>query len=167
MNIPSGLSLSLAIFLFCSLVGCITPPLSVDPSWLSPLQVRAMETRTYTEQDTMGTLKTVLNVLQDEGYLVDYANSELGILHAHKTTVSSLNYTYAPDLTNYKSLISFLPLQKFDITTATVNVSEFENQVKVRINFQHDITGPVTDLKVYQTFFAKLDRGVFIQKQKL
>jgi hypothetical protein len=59
---------------------------------------------------------------------------------------------------------------------ATANVSEFGKQIRVRINFQqkvYDSAGQVAkveqidDPKFYQEFFAKVDKGLFIQKEKL
>ncbi|MDB6028542.1 MAG: hypothetical protein JWM68_4765 [Verrucomicrobiales bacterium] len=164
MTIQRGLSLSLAIAVSVLLGGCVTGSNSQQLQEQSPLQIRARETRTYEDRDAKTTLKTVLDVLQDEGYLVDYGNTDLGLLHASKTTFDTVDQSW---------------FWQNPLTTrleATVNVSSFGGQMRVRINFQTKVsdsqgnvywTALISDPKFYQEFFAKLDRGLFIQKQGL
>jgi len=179
------LALSLPIILGVLAGGCTTPLQTADPVQRSPLQTRAIETRTYENQDAKATLKTVLNVLQDEGFLVDYGNSDLGLLHANKAVADSNVGRFGnvsggsgsgsspprPRLSPGVIIIS--PTSSLE---ATVNVSDFGDRIKVRISFQQKFTystggvysaAPVTDARFYQDFFAKLDRGLFIQKQGL
>jgi hypothetical protein len=63
----------------------------------------------------------------------------------------------------------------FKMIEVTVNVSDFGKQARVRASFQAkylDQRGnpldvyTVDDAKFYQDFFAKVDKGIFIQKQK-
>src|SRR4051812_28871903 len=68
--------------------GCRSP-LPPDASALPATELRAIQTRTYDLPDTKAMLKTVLDVLQDDGYIVDYGQTELGILHATKTISAS------------------------------------------------------------------------------
>lgn len=66
---------------------------------------------------------------------------------------------------------------KFKTVEATVNINEFgANQTRVRISFVAKIMDnmgdpmevyEVDDMKFYQDFFVKMDKGIFIQKQKL
>jgi hypothetical protein len=58
----------------------------------------------------------------------------------------------------------------------TLNVSEYGTECRVRANFQIKVMnnkGNVMDIKqieddkFYQDFFAKGDKGIFIQKEKL
>ena len=164
MTIQRGFSLSLAIAVSILLGGCVTSSNSRNDPQQSPLQIRARETRTYEDRDAKTTLKTVLNVLQDEGYLVDYGNTDLGLLHASKTTLDQVNQSW------------FFQNSVTTRMEATVNVSDFGGGMRVRINFQTKIsdaqgniywTALISDPKFYQEFFAKLDRGLFIQKQGL
>ncbi len=116
---------------------------------LSPLEIRAIQTRTYDGQDAKATLKGVMNVLQDEGFLIDFGNTDLGLLRASRGSFGALE--------------------------ATVNVSEFGKQTRVRVSFGtlqyadggRTFTRPVQVAAVYQDFFVKLERGFFIQKQGL
>ena len=56
-----------------------------------------------------------------------------------------------------------------------MNVSKFGAQTKVRVNVQVTARNKLNETDVYelddpsyyQTFFAKVDKGIFIQKEKL
>lgn len=176
MRIRRGLSLSLSLVLSGAVAGCYSPLPSVNTSRLSPLQVRAMETRTYDGPDTKTALKTVLNVLQDEGFLVDYGNTDLGLLHASKTIGATTDQAYTLAVGVFDGLNGNRSFGSMAMIEATANVSDFGNQIKVRINFQRKLVGlngvvlaaaPIGDPRTYQEFFAKLDRGLFIQNQGL
>ena len=65
---------------------------------------------------------------------------------------------------------------KNSIIESSANVSEYGAQTRVRINFQlktmnnkGEIVGvnQIDDAKYYQEFFAKVDKGIFITKEKL
>ena len=66
--------------------------------------------------------------------------------------------------------------KKNSIIECSGNVSEFGSQTKVRVNFQTKMMNnkgevmdvrQVDDAKYYQEFFRKVDKGIFIQKEKL
>jgi hypothetical protein len=171
MKTQRALILGLSAFILI-LGGCATSSSPLNNSPRSPLQVRAMETRTYEGNDSRTTLKTLVDVLQDEGFLVDYAHSEMGLLHASKTIVGSASQ-------NLRRSVPFIPFAWdgfFTTLDATVNVSNFGDGARVRISFHQKLSSdagglmavtPVFDAKLYQEFFAKVDRGLFIQKQGL
>ncbi len=175
MRTRYGLSMGLAI-LCGALAGCATDPL-VDSSRLTALQIRSIQTRTYEGDDAKATLKTVLNVLQDEGFLVDYGNADLGLLHGSKTLDEIAAQKFGLEPAHFEHSFGFDGLLVNIVTIeATANISGFDNGMKVRINFQRKLTdfrgvvigaAPVVDAKVYQEFFAKVERGLFIQKQGL
>jgi hypothetical protein len=50
----------------------------------SQLQIRELQTRSYDTRNTKMVMKTMLNVLQDDGFIVKEANTELGLLTATK-----------------------------------------------------------------------------------
>jgi hypothetical protein len=162
MNIRRGLPWTLTTVLCVVLTGCYSPSGSQNSSQLSlsPLQTSATQTRTYDKQNSKEALKTVLNVLQDEGYLIDYGQADLGLLHGTK---SAGGYG-APSYGTVTTL------------EATVNISEFGDHLKIRINLQSRIVDrygylmvatTITDPLTYQDFFTKLERAFFIQKQGL
>jgi hypothetical protein len=180
MKIPRVLLAGLLAVLGVSLNGCTNVP-TLEPSQLTPLQIRAIETRSYEGMESKAMLKTVLNVLQDEGFLVDYGNSDLGLLHASRTIGgNSTEQVFGSAIELFGVRRRFPPTML--TIEATANITEAGNRIKVRLTFQHQdrtvlFTGanantvssavPVTDPRIYQEFFAKLDRGLFIQKQGL
>ena len=151
----------------CATTG-VTPP-------KTQLQIREFQTRSFETNNVKMVMKAMLNVLQDDGYIVKNANVELGLLNATKEV----------DITNkWEVFGAFLgatqgyqtSFAKNRIIEATANVSEFGTQCRVRINFQiKDMdnkggvraVGQIEDEKFYQDFFSKVDKGVFIQKEKL
>ena len=136
----------------------------------SQLEIRSLQTRTYDTHDSKMVMRTMLNVLQDEGFIVKEANAEMGFLTASKEM----------DVQTKEAVFwgTFFggTWEKGAVVEATANVSEFGKQTKVRVNFQkkiYDSVGKVTkadqiqDPEFYQEFFAKVDKGMFLQKEKL
>jgi hypothetical protein len=118
-------------------------------------------------------MKAVLNVLQDDGYIVKNANIELGLLNATKevdiTDKWEVFGAFIAATQGYQSRFA-----KNRIIEATANVSEFGKRCIVRMNFQiKDLdnlggvrqVGQIEDERYYQDFFFKLDKGIFIQKE--
>ena len=63
------------------LAGCaMTPPAPQK----TQLEIREFQTRAYETKDVKMVMKSLLNVLQDDGYIVKNANVELGLLTATK-----------------------------------------------------------------------------------
>lgn len=118
-------------------------------------------------------MKAMINVLQDDGYIVKNVNLELGLLTATKEMdVESKGEAFMATL--------FMGAQarwkKNSIIESSANVSEFGSQCRVRVNFQlksMDNAGGVLEVhqiedgNYYQEFFSKVDKGVFIQKEKI
>src|SRR2546427_1871816 len=63
---------------------CAFPRRLPEPIPLTQLEIRASQTRTYAGPDAQTVVKTLLNVLQDDGFLVHYGDLELGLLDASK-----------------------------------------------------------------------------------
>jgi len=136
----------------------------------SQLEIREIQTRQYDNRDTKVVMKTMLNVLQDDGFIVTEANSDLGFLTASKEVdVQSKEAAFWG--TFFKTT-----WDKNSRVEVTVNVSEFGKQTRVRVNFQSKVynsAGQVSgveqiyDPKFYQEFFVKVDKGLFIEQEKL
>ncbi|MDB6058922.1 MAG: hypothetical protein JWO95_2766, partial [Verrucomicrobiales bacterium] len=154
-------------------------------SVLPASELRAMQTRSYDALTPQSAIKTVVDVLQDDGYIVDYGNIDLGILHATKVISETVDEAFS-------GRGFFLEDQTYPSYggtryEATVNLSAFGQKTRIRISLQRhndEITGSylgpygdvptlrthagtVVDAKIYQEFFAKLDRGLFLQNQGL
>ena len=168
----------------------------------SQLDIRQSQTREYETKDSKMVVKAVLNVLQDEGFIVKNAVVELGLLTATKEeSVQPLPGSSSGWEGPLASVIiggsmamvgrlgggfSFgrgpgydsrrEPSSKHAIIEASANVSEFGKVTRVRVNFARktvDNLGgtlevvQIEDPKFYQEFFSKVDKGVFIQREKL
>jgi len=180
---------SLAVLISCTVIDSGVRPAAQKVD--SQLQVRERQTREFDTNDTKLVLKAVLNTLQDDGFIVKNANTELGLLTAQKEVDMNSSSTSKNSDDNVWGAIfdSMLnsnrnrntnqqnkPVKKFKLIEVSVNVSEIGSRSKVRANFQAKILDDsgktldvyeVDDLKFYQDFFAKVDKGIFIQKSGL
>ena len=137
------------------------------------LQIREYQTRTYDVEDELMVLKAVANVLQDEGFIITNAEADLGLITAQKES----NIEDGGE--KFFSILFFganARYKKNAIVESTANVSQFGKQVKVRVNFllkAYNNRGELIDLgqiddeQYYQDFFAKVDKGIFIQKENI
>jgi hypothetical protein len=159
------------LFLLAALAvpGCAT----VAPPPETQLQLRAFQSRVYETRDTKMVLKAVLNVLQDEGFIVKGADSDLGFLTAtREMEVEDRRFSAAFS----RWLMGKDRWDKNTTIEATANVSLIVDKTRVRANFQTktmDNKGRISRIEVihdeafYQEFFGKVDKGVFIEKEKL
>lgn len=161
-----------AIAFCCLMSGCAFMQKEDPP--LTQLQIRELQTKELDTPDTKLVMKSMMNVLQDEGYIIKNVVADMGLLSAEKNVdienkalailMISLN-TQTPGNARWK---------KQQILEASANVTEFGKTTKVRINFQiktldnvgnvHSVV-TVKDPKYYQEFFDKVSKGVFIQEQ--
>lgn len=109
-------------------VGCATAPVSPEKT---QLQLREFETRTYEANDTKLVMKAMLNVLQDEGYIVKNAIVELGLL----TPTKEMDVEN-PTVAFWASVLGGRDARwnKNSIVEATANVSDHGTQSRVRVD---------------------------------
>ena len=152
------------------ILGCTTTP-ATPPK--TQLEIREFQTRDYDTSDVKMVMKSLLNVLQDDGYIVGTASMELGLLSASKE-VNIENKGEAVIMTILGGQHARWTKQSRLLCSG--NVTEMGKVTKVRVNFQlktFDNKGAMIDVKTiedpqfYQEFFAKVDKGIFIGKQKL
>lgn len=155
------------------------------------LQTREFQTREYDTNDVKLIMKAVLNTLQDDGFVVKNAVIDLGLLTAEKEIQLSTSRSSSSNNDDFWSGVFEQVFRssysnrsrerrdeyryaKFKRIEASVNVSEIGTRTKVRVNFQAktlDNNGQplevetIADPTFYQQFFAKVDKGIFIQKQ--
>jgi len=167
---------SLFVLLSSLLIGCLPVRPNANPPQITQLQTRAIQTRTYDGLDQKTVVKTVLNVLQDEGFLVNYGDSDLGLLNASKQLIEYDTTDYSGAFAGIIGNDQFLAV--VSTIDATANISEFGKQIKVRVNFQRKLEenldkknllniSAITDPKFYQEFFVKVDKGLYINKEGL
>jgi hypothetical protein len=126
------------------LYGCSTPETPKD--LLAPtdaqLKIRSMQTRTFDVTDRNAAIRGVIASLQDLGFIIERANEPLGLVTAAR--FAEPNY--------------------YDVISITVTVrQDTKSRLTIRANAIYN-NKPIDDPKVYQNFFASLERSLFLTK---
>jgi len=104
------------------------------------MKLRNMQTRTFDLDDRKKAMRGVIAALQDLGFIIERANEPLGLVTAAR----------------------FAEPRFFDVVGVTVTVRKVgDGKVLIRVNAIYN-NAPITDPKVYQNFFASLERSMFI-----
>ncbi len=127
------------------LYGCSTPETPKD--LLAPtdtqLKIRSMQTRAFELTDRNTAMRGVIASLQDLGFIIERANEPLGLVTAAR--FAEPNY--------------------YDVVSVTVTVrQDTKDKLAVRVNAIYN-SKPIDDPKVYQNFFASLERSLFLTKK--
>lgn len=147
------------------LTSCATT--APDPA-KTQLQIRQLQTRTFETPDDKAVLKAMVNVLQDDGYMIKEANVELGILSAIKEYEEKTSF-WAELGAAYTDTQG--ELAKNSVIESTANVSKYGEKCRVRVNFQiktfkrdggTKAVRQIADGQHYIEFFAKVHKGIFL-----
>ncbi len=127
------------------LYGCSTPPTPQD--LLAPtdaqLKIRSLQTRTFDVKNRNTAIRGVIASLQDLGFIIERANESLGLVTAAR--FAEPNY--------------------YDVISVTVTVrQDTKDRLTIRANAIYN-NKPIDDPKVYQNFFASLERSLFLTKE--
>ena len=125
--------------------GCTAPQPTQD--LLAPteaqMKMRSFQTRTFDVKDRQLAMRAVIAALQDLGFIIERANESLGLVTAAR--FAEPNY--------------------YDVVGITVTVrQEAEARMMIRANAIHN-NKPIEDPKVYQNFFATLERSLFVTRE--
>jgi len=157
------------------ITGCQTIPkdaltLSLEAKVLAQRQI---QTRKYQTPDEAKILAACAGLLQDMGFNIDESETKLGLISSSKLRSANNTGQIIVDL------LTGVPaerIQKMRACIVTRPVGENGEYVAVRVTFQRivwDIEGNVTryesltDPKIYQEFFDKLSKAVFLESQEL
>lgn len=172
------LFLAVIFCLFLSLMPAEAKKTVNDTAKAAPTQLekRQFQTRSYDGVDKALIMKAMLNVLQDEGFIVNNANPLLGFISGAKEfDVADKTIDIQKEFGTSKGSLAWKGIKVATIE-ATANVTEYGKEIKVRINFKRkllnvygnaQVINEIDDEKYYQDFFAKVDKAIFIQKQKI
>lgn len=140
------------------------------------LEKRQFQTRSFSGLNKTTVMKAMLNVLQDEGFIVNNANPMLGFISGAKEfSTDDKTIDISKEFGISKSKLALKGIKVATIE-ATANVTEYGKEMKVRINFKRKLLNvygnaqqidEIQDSEYYQDFFAKVDKAIFIQKQKI
>lgn len=168
----------LILFILClALPVCAKKTRSEDViTPMTQLEKRQFQTRTYDSTDKALVMKAMLNVLQDEGFIVYNANPLLGFIYGVKDfDTSDPNIDISKEFGLSKSRLNWNGVKVATIET-TANITEYGKSMRVRINFKRKLLNiygnaqfidDINDENYYQDFFSKVDKAIFLQKQKI
>lgn len=169
----------LALFLISILfiTGCQTIPkdaLSLSPESLAQRQI---QTRKYETKDEAKILTACAGLLQDLGFSIDESETKLGVITSSKmrSAVNAAQITTAV----FYTLLTGVPMstdkeQKMRASVITRPVGENGEYIAVRVTFQRivwntqgqvTVSESLTDPKLYQEFFDKLSKSIFLEAQ--
>lgn len=125
--------------------GCITPP-NPAQDLLSPteaqMKIRSMQTRSFDVKDRQTAMRGVIAALQDLGFIIERANEPLGLITAAR----------------------FAEPNFYDMVGLSVTIrSEADGRTTIRANAIFN-NKPIEDPRIYQNFFATLERSLFVAK---
>ncbi len=134
----------LTVVVLVLIQGCAAPQPS--PDLLAPtdaqMKIRSLQTRSFDLKDRQLAMRGVIAALQDLGFIIERANESLGLVTAAR----------------------FAEPNFYDVVGVTVTVrSEAEGRMMIRANAIYN-NRPIEDPKVYQNFFATLERSLFVTK---
>ena len=139
----------------------------------SQLQIRAYQTKIFDTKDTKLVMKAVVDTLQDEGFIIKNADTDLGIIVATKEldieskAEAIISVLFAGDLARW---------EKVQQIEASINVSPYGEGSKVRAVFlvktldnRGDLlkVEQIEDEKYYQQFFTKVSKSLFLLQERL
>ncbi len=170
-NMRKHLFLSLIVIIT---TGCAATPKPPPIPELTQLQLRQIQTREYEHNDLNAATKAVIAAFQDEGFIITTASPELGLVTAvmesyevDKSTKRTVEFWYGSGMGTYQTT------KRYESSTT---IEKFGKGIRIRINIVEKAlsnTGgniwsqPVYDAKIYQNVFSKIDKALFIEKEKI
>ncbi len=140
---------------------------------MTQLQIREIQTRSFENKDAKAVLKEMINVLQDDAFIVKHANLDLGLLSGEKDIDIEDPWNRFFSVVHNGHQASW---NKNAVIEVSANVTQFGENTKVRVNFQRKIFDnfgrvvkvlQIYDEHYYQEFFNKVHKGLFIQEEKI
>lgn len=170
------------------LAACQTLPEDAFRLTESALEMRQMQTRIYDDTTELQILSASSAVLQDLGYAIDEVERDLGLLSASKradaTSEAEIVGKIALDIAD--CLLTFLlgcendsyqsskDVQDVRMTLVVLPDADLENRHRVRLTMQRFVWDrggslyekeTIHDPTVYQAFFDKLNKSVFLERE--
>tara|TARA_B110000503_G_C6970295_1_gene338888 strand:+ start:224 stop:709 length:486 start_codon:yes stop_codon:yes gene_type:complete len=156
-HLSKNLKLLALIPVFFFLTAC---PVEKRAALKTPAELLALQTRTF-DGNKDPSLRAVVSVFQDLGYIIQTADSNTGLITAKSPTEASL---------------SFFGRNMKD-TKVTATIEQVSNtKTRVRLNFvqskrfsseygmNQENEQPIYDPNVYQDAFAKIRNAIFLRK---
>ncbi|MCX8043969.1 MAG: hypothetical protein N3B18_07595 [Desulfobacterota bacterium] len=165
------------VFFCCFILSCQTIP--HDALKLSPesLAERQLQTRVFETNDEKMILSACAALLQDLGYQIDESETSLGVILASRDRDVTDPAQVAGAVAMAILFGVATPIDKNQKVFASLTTRPLdEKRIAVRIIFQHMVWNTqnqlvknecIHDAKIYQEFFSKLSKSVFLEAQGL
>ena len=170
------LSTGLLLLFLCDL-GCATRIPKKALAMEGPtLEIRQRSTRRFMTTDEKFILAAAAGVLQDLGFTIDESETDLGLIVASKDRSAVEAGQVAGKVTMailFRVNVAIDETQKFRASIVTKPSGE---EIAVRVSFQRIVWNEqgqisrlerIDDPKIYQEFFDKLSKAVFLEAQKI
>lgn len=132
------------------------------------LEIRQIQSKSFETGQKNEVMNAVVEAFQDQGFMVKNAVPDIGLVVAQKEEDVQDGADAFFSVMAYGSQARF---RKNAIIEATANVKALERESRVRVTFQHKVMdnqgGTVEDPALYQEFFNKVGKSLFIEKQKI
>ena len=171
--------ISFIVISLLMLQGCV-PSIPKSALMLQPesLQNRQMQTRRFSTTDEAKMLGASTGLLQDMGFTLEEANAPLGVLVASKirdaTDAGNITLAIAATVLT-RQPVAYDKEQQMRASVVTKPLPGGKD-MSVRVTFQRivfDTAGRVTkaeaiiEPEIYQEFFAKLSKSVFLEANQI
>ncbi len=156
------------------LSACAKTPKPPEQAQFTQLQIREMQTREYDSVSQKDVMKSVISALMDEGFIINATDNELGLITAAKetyaldeSTKSIAEFNYGAGSGTYQTTLR---------SEASSIVNKHGDVIRVRITIVQKAVSnaggniwsqPLLDAQVYQGIFSKVDKSVFLEKEKI
>ena len=171
-------SLTTLVVAMCLIITSCAQKIPKDALSLQPesLQLRQLQTRQFDTHDEKKVLSACAGVLQDLGFTIDDSETKLGFIGGSKLRDATNGGQVAGMLFAAFFLHTQLAIDKDQkIRVSIVTIPQGKQSIAVRVTFQRilqDTQGGVRvdsieDANVYQEFFDKLSKSVFLTAHEI
>jgi hypothetical protein len=169
-----------SLFLFLFIAGCQPKvPEEALKFDIQSLKQRQIQTRVFDTDNEKIVLSACVGLLQDMGFNIDESETKLGVVVGSKkrSAVNAGEVVSAVLLALLTGTV--LPtdkVQKMRCCIVTTPFGEKQKKIKVHVTFQRIIWNTqgkttkregITKPKIYQEFFAKLSKSLFLEAHKI
>ncbi len=171
------------LFITLFLVGCVTIPPNTFVTTPELLQQRQIETRRYDAIKEADLISASANVLQDLGFNLENSETKLGVLTASKQRDATNGVEIAGAVVAAVLLGVSTPVSKDQTIRVTLvvrpvndsNGKAIADSNFVRVSFQRvvrrtdnsEYAETLRDVQLYQDFYERVSKSVFIEAQKI
>lgn len=160
-----------------ALTACAPVPNDLMKPSANTLKIREAQSRHFEVNSDMQLLRASVSVLQDMGYTIKESSSECGVLTATKeaNAVSPGQVAGAIAMAILCGTVTPIDLNQSITVTLVVLDKDACNKASARTTFQRVVTRSdrseyaqtITDPLVYQEFYDKLDKALFLEVNQL